>query len=196
MFRKLTALAVGTSALLAASSASAQSASQAKAQAFVDESGWSVAGLLGFGFSNYVGGFGLGVRGGYTLPSHVYLGGTFVDFPVSFGNTFFTGFEGGYDIKAGPLAVRPYGGVGLIDISYNYPAIVPVVVDGVATSTASSVTASATFFSLWVGGTVMYPITEQWFVGGDFRFLIVPSVNSYEGSGFTAALLATGGYQF
>ena len=198
MIRKLTALALGASTVLAASSASAQSAAQEKARAFADTPGWSIAGLLGLGFSSYAG-FGIGARGGYTLPSGVYLGGTFIDFPGSWGNTFLTGFEGGYNIPAGPIVVRPYGGLGLIDITYPYSAVVPIIGgNGLPTGqyTTTNANTSATFFSLWFGGTVEYPITENWFVGGDLRFLIIPSVNTYAGSGFTGALMGTGGYQF
>src|SRR5215471_14448526 len=67
---------------------------------------WTVGALLGWGFRDAVG-FGLGVRGGYTLPMNVYVGGTFMyhlgktetiagtgDFSV---NTYYLGAEGGYD---------------------------------------------------------------------------------------------------
>src|SRR5258706_11784715 len=79
----------------------------------------SVGALLGYGFKDGVG-LGLGVRGGYTLPMNLYLGATFVyhlgksqstpvgDVSV---NIFYLGVEGGYDISAGPVVVRPYLGL-------------------------------------------------------------------------------------
>src|SRR3954468_20558779 len=71
----------------------------------------SVAGLLGYGFKDGVG-LGLGVRGGYTLPMNVYIGGTFVyhlgksqSTPIGDvkTNIYYFGVEGGYDIVAGPV---------------------------------------------------------------------------------------------
>ena len=177
--------------VLAASSASAQSAASEKAQAFEDASGWSIAGLLGFGSGGY-NEFGLGARFGYTLPSHVYLGGSFIDYPGLanyYGNTFVTGFEGGYNIKAGPLVVRPYGGIGLLDISYAIPAVC-------GNGFACTSTASATFFAFWAGGTALFPVSENWFVGGDLRFLITGVNADYGGSSFSVGLMGTGGYQF
>jgi hypothetical protein len=86
--------------------------------------GASVAGLLGFGANEY--GFNFGVRGGYTLPNHVYLGGTIIG-NTGLGDTqlagwglgFTTGFEGGYEIAAGPIVVRPYGGIGFTSQTFN-----------------------------------------------------------------------------
>jgi hypothetical protein len=183
MKHKLIAAALGASTLLLAPSVLA-------AERAVDEPGWSVAGLLGLGFTNFYG-FGLGARGGYTLPNHVYLGGTLV---YSFGwsgyGSFFTGFEGGYDIEAGPLIVRPYGGVGPIWVTFPGCIYTTQVVNGVVISNgcAGSGNYTAAYFAFWAGGTLMYPI-QHWFVGGDLRFLIT----GYQASG---ALMGTGGYQF
>jgi hypothetical protein len=141
----------------------------------------SVAGLLGYGFEDGVN-FGLGVRGGYTLPMNVYLGGTFVyhlgkseDVPfageVSV-NLYYFGVEGGYDISVDPVVIRPYLGL------------------GAATAVASigDQSESETRFAAWPGATVLYPIGNA-FVGGDARFLIVDDFNAF-------SLFATGGVQF
>jgi hypothetical protein len=141
---------------------------------------WTVGALLGDGFHDGVN-FGLGLRGGYTLPQNIYIGGTFVyhfgssesvlgrDYTV---NVFYLGPEGGYDIPAGPVVVRPYLGLG--------PAFAHVSTPGGSNSD--------TRFGAWPGVTVMYPI-QNFFIGADARVLIV--------SDFTAfGLFLNGGMQF
>ncbi len=128
--RKLAALTVGATSLLTASSALAYEPAQV-------HEGASIGALVGFGENSFL--FDTGIRGGYTLPAHVYLGGTFLLNVGTSGycgfygagatyycygaNTvgFTTGFEGGYDFAAGPLVVRAYGGLGVAfeSISYN-----------------------------------------------------------------------------
>jgi hypothetical protein len=111
--RLIAALALGGATFLGTSTAIAVEPAELK-------QGASVAGLIGFGASSY--GFDLGVRAGYTLPNNVYLGGTFI-FNTGFGgwgSGFTTGFEGGYQFAAGPVVVRPYGGIGFADEQYNY----------------------------------------------------------------------------
>jgi hypothetical protein len=110
--RKLAAYALSGATLLSASSAIAVEPAELK-------QGFSIAGLIGFGASAY--GFDLGVRAGYTLPNNVYLGGTLL-FNTGFGGWgagFTTGFEGGYQFAAGPVVVRPYGGIGFVDEQYS-----------------------------------------------------------------------------
>lgn len=143
----------------------------------------SVAGLLGYGFKDGLN-LGLGIRGGYTLPMNVYLGGTFVyhlgksegDASV---NVFYYGVEGGYDINAAPVVVRPYLGLGAATVKAKIPGI-----PGLFPETS----ASDTKFSVWPGASVLYPIGSG-FVGGDARFLIVSDYNAF-------SLFATGGVQF
>jgi hypothetical protein len=114
--RTLAALALGAAALLTVSSAMAD-------RAEVHEGG-SIAGLTGFGANAY--GANFGVRGGYTLPSHLYVGGTILG-NTGLGNSLLPGWglgftmggEVGYDIVAGPLVVRPYGGLGFTSQTYN-----------------------------------------------------------------------------
>ena len=143
----------------------------------------SAAVLLGDGFKDGIG-IGLGARGGYTLPMNVYVGGTFIyhlgksDGPVS-AHFYYFGVEGGYDLAAGPVIVRPYLGLG----------------DATATATVdfSSIglgkqTVSTSNFAAWPGATVLYPLGNV-LLGGDARFLIVSNDNAF-------SLFATAGYQF
>src|SRR5262245_34083963 len=115
MRKSVIAIVVATFSTLYAGSASAAGAS---------------AGLLvGNGFKD---GFnvGIGARGGFTLPMNVYVGGTFVYHlgksestpigDISF-KTMYFGAEGGYDVSAGPLTVRPFLGLGYASVSAFIP---------------------------------------------------------------------------
>lgn len=144
----------------------------------------SVGGLLGYGFEDGLK-LGLGVRGGYTLPMNVYLGGTFVYHlgesesaggVEASANLYYFGAEGGYDIPAGPVVVRPYLGLGAATVS--------VKIEG----GPFDVSDSETRFAVWPGATLIYPIGSA-FVGADARFLIVEDSNAL-------GLFATGGLQF
>jgi Outer membrane protein beta-barrel domain len=150
----------------------------------------SVAGLLGYGFKDGVG-VGLGVRGGYTLPMNLYLGGTFMyHFGKSendgFGDVsehlYYFGVEGGYDIYAAPVIIRPYLGLGAATATASVPSST---FDGVTIGGGS---VSDTKFGVWPGVSALYPIGSA-FVGADARFLIVSDFNAF-------SLFATGGYQF
>jgi len=151
----------------------------------------SVGALLGYGFKDGTN-LGLGVRGGYTLPMNVYLGGTFVyhlgkSESTPFGdvksNVFYYGFEGGYDIAAGPVVVRPYLGLGAATAKTSSPAF-----DLGAGQSFPATSASETRFGLWPGASVLYPLGSA-FVGADARYLIVEDYNAF-------SLFATGGVQF
>jgi hypothetical protein len=140
-------------------------------------------------------GFGLGLRGGYTLPMNVYLGATFVyhfgfsestpEGDVS-GNILYFGVEGGYDIEAGPVLVRPYLGLGDVIGSVTIPTVSSPFLN------IAGGTTSEGHFGLWPGGTVLYPI-DNFFVGGDLRYLIVTGSDAH----FNAfGIFATGGMKF
>jgi hypothetical protein len=148
---------------------------------------WSAGLLLGYGFDGAEH-FGLGVRGGYTLPMHVYLGATFV---YHFGSSssgvstslLYPGLEGGYEISAGPVVVRPYAGFGPVFVRASAPT---TVVAGVTEGGGTSVT---TLFGAWLGGVAMVPIADRFFVGGDLRLVLV--------SGFTTVgVFLTGSARF
>jgi hypothetical protein len=193
--RKLAALAVGAASLLSASSAFAVDPAELK-------QGGSVAGLIGFGANAY--GFGLGVRGGYTLPNNVYIGGTAL-LNVGFGGWgagFTIGAEGGYQFAAGPVVVRPYGGLGFVDENYSYGGYGNV---GAAAQAAcnAGVTAdcnlggyggTTTSFAFWVGGTAIYDFKGgPWFVAADIRMGDAPALF---GGNFIFAFMPGGGYEF
>jgi hypothetical protein len=187
--------------------------------------GASVGGLIGIGENEYL--FNTGVRFGWTLPAHVYLGGMFMlhvgTGPYYYGyygngpgvacynagpysgacggaNTlgFTTGFEGGYEFAAGPVVVRPYGGIGFANITYNYGGAVigtgcpatPGNPNGYCYS--SNYTTSS--IAVWGGGTAMYDFRGgPWFVMGDLRIGIAPAFWTNQ---VMAAFTVGGGYEF
>jgi hypothetical protein len=78
--------------------------------------------------------FGLGFRGGYTLPMNVYIGGTFDYFFGEHDEWMFNDqrwewgwtvwdltFEGGYDFGLmSNLMLRPFGGLSILHAEYDY----------------------------------------------------------------------------
>ncbi len=159
---------------------------------------WSLAGMIGFSSDNL--NFGVGARGGKTLPNRIYIGGAFVYhlgdsaqvaavdatghvFAEGVGySMFYTGPEGGYDIDLRYVVLRPYLGLGLafIDASYNGPYSVG------ATSGAH--------FVFWPGAACMYDFPHtMWFVGGDAHLLVVPGYSDAFGSSFAFGFFAFGG---
>ena len=152
--------------------ASTLTASASFAQALGDTSGLSAAVLAGYGTNNL--NLGFGARVGYTLPAiPIYIGGTFLyhlgtsesstipsftgGAPTTIDSSsslYYFGAEGGYNISLGPVALRPYVGI------------------GAATATVSilGVSASATDFAIWPGAVLLVPVGPV-FVGGDARVL-------------------------
>jgi hypothetical protein len=136
---------------------------------------WTAAPLLGFGTNNL--NFGVGVRGGYTLSQHVYVGAAFMyHFGTSYSyggylggaaneisvHALYPSGEVGYDFHVGPVTIRPYGGVGIGFVT--------------ASSTLANVSGSATNSSLVIypGATAFWNIPRSdFFVGGDTRMLIL-----------------------
>jgi hypothetical protein len=194
MIRTLTALAISAATALFATSALAQDpaaapapaaaapAAAAPADASGDTSGLSAALLLGYGFDDAFK-VGFGARVGYTLPMHLYIGGTFIyHLGESEGgatvNVFYVGPEVGYEIPAGPVLIRPYIGVGLAEAKAS------VSIPGFGSESASS-----SNFGLWPGATILYPVTSSIGVGVDGRFLIVSGDNAL-------GIFLTGQYHF
>ena len=163
--------------------------------------GWEVAGLLGFGASSIYG-FGIGVRGGYTLPQRVYVGGQFGYYFG--GSTLGDSYaiwnltaEVGYEIPlaAVPIIIRPYGGLGFEGVSVSSPGLSgnPVCAGGVCAGGSSF-----SGFMLMGGAVGTWNFTPNWFAGADARLMIPTFGNTYSGgpSVVAFALAATGGYKF
>jgi hypothetical protein len=118
---------------------------------------WSLAGLVGYGFDDGSdGNVGLGLRGGHTLRQNVYLGGHFMYYFEKGWVPYQGGVEGGYDFQLEPVMIRPYVGVG-----FAHSALA-----------GSSRGISGTWLGFWFGGTVLFNLTEHWFIGGDFKLSI------------------------
>jgi hypothetical protein len=148
--------------------------------------------LLGNGFEDPYK-LGFGARGGVTLPFSLYVGGTFVyhlgttestaagDFTV---NAFYFGPEGGYDIDVGPLTIRPYLGLGYVNVRAATPDVCAL---GVCASGSNS-TGKLAF---WPGATALVGLGGL-FAGLDARYIAV--VDADKANAF--ALYLTGGLQF
>ncbi len=154
----------------------------------------SVGALAGYGFEDGLN-LGLGLRAGYTLPMNLYLGGTFVyhlgktestPFGDVSANIYYFGAEGGYDIAAGPVVIRPYLGLGSVTIKAPSPGICFDPSD--PSMCTPSLSASESKFGTWPGATLIYPIGSA-FIGGDARYLIVSESNAF-------SVFATGGMMF
>ncbi len=174
--RSLVAATVGLSSMLLASSAFAQEGADGE----VTAKPVSAAVFLGVGSGGL--GFGLGARVGYTLPMKLYLGASFTYHFVSstsYGNLspsnsfFYPGVEGGYELKAGPVWIRPYLGLGVGISSYSG---VSGNIGGVNVNYPGS---SSTDFAAWPGCVVTYNINQQFFVAGDARILLVSGYSSF-----------------
>ncbi|HEY8075330.1 MAG TPA: hypothetical protein VIF62_14495 [Labilithrix sp.] len=84
----------------------------------------SIAGV--FGTVGQGLGYGVGVRAGYTLPMHVYVGGYAA---YHFGQEvlgekvtyIYPGVEAGYDIRLKPVTLRPFVGAGVIFANASGP---------------------------------------------------------------------------
>lgn len=141
----------------------------------LDDERMSVSPLLGFGTNKLE--FGVGLRvGTVAIAPHLWIGGTFFYHHgisteglvanvryASSSSLIYMGPEVGYDFEAGPILIRPFGGIG--------PGFFHV------SSTSANVRTSdnTTHFLLWMGGAVLYGIPQsRFFVGGDMRLVTVP----------------------
>jgi len=132
--------------------------------------------LLGYGVSLEDGanplGLGFGIRGGYNLDK-IFLGARFVYYlgesenipdtsllgtsgEISF-NMWDFGIEGGYDVDAGGLTVRPGLGLGIANLIVDF--------GGVSDSSGKVYLAP--------GVSLLADVSDAFFVGGDVRFQII-----------------------
>ena len=166
-----------------------------------EKGSFSVAPLIGIGFNSTkikdngvetkdfgTLGPGFGLRGGYTLPMKLYVGGTFVyhvgetkdENGVKLeGSVFYVGPEVGYDLRVGPALIRPYAGFGLASAKLK------------ATAGNSSIEASGSKLGLWPGAFAAYTF-DKYFVGADMRYLVVTGVDK-EASASGFSMFATAG---
>ncbi len=155
--------------------------------------GPSAALLVGDGFKDGYN-LGLGVRGGYTLPMNVYLGGTFVyhlgkSEPTQSGDAklslFYLGAEGGYEINAGPLIVRPFLGLGYANVMATVPGYC------VGSVCAAPTSLSDGRVGIWPGATALFPVGNLFF-GADLRYVVL--VNTEDSNAIS--FFVTGGTTF
>jgi len=151
--------------------------------------GASAGVLVGNGFKDGYN-LGLGARAGVTLPLGIYVGGTFVyhlgkseslrgaDLKT---NVFYFGAEGGYEISAGPLTVRPYLGLGYASAQSTQANCTALV------GCTAGDTSGESKFALWPGVTALFPVGSL-FVGADLRYVLLPDAT--DGNAFSAFLTA------
>ncbi len=154
----------------------------------------SIGALLGYGFDRRMN-VGIGLRGGYTLPMNLYLGGTFMYYlgesDTSAGlvakiDSYYFGVEGGYDIAAGPVVVRPYLEFGDITVSSSTKGCVTV--DASGNQMCMGLASTGSKFGGGPGVTALYPLGSA-FVGADARYFITTAYNAL-------TLSLTGGVSF
>jgi opacity protein-like surface antigen len=148
----------------------------------------SVGLLLGYGISLEDGGnpwgVGFGLRGGYNIDA-IYLGVRFVYYlgdsegsgPAEITvNVWELGVEGGYDVDAGGVIIRPGLGLGIANVSLD----------------SSFGSASESEFFIAPGVSLLFDVTDSIFIGADARFKVVLS----DPTGKAITLLANAGMRF
>jgi hypothetical protein len=130
----------------------------------------SVGLLLGYGLDLEDGplnawGLGFGARGGYNL-DEIFLGVRFVFYlggeegGVS-SNVWELGIEGGYDIDAGGLIIRPGLGLGLASVSSEVSVL------------GTTVSGSDSYLYVAPGASFLFDVSDSIFVGAEARFQMV-----------------------
>ena len=174
-----------------ATSTAAAEAAPSEESAGALDTRWALAAMLGFS-TDYLN-FGLGVRGGKTFGSGIYIGGsalfhfagdTYSAYAGPVGNytssasVFYFGPEGGYDFDLKAVVLRAYVGLGLAYFAWS--------VNGGGTTASGSMTR----FVVWPGASVLYDFAgSPFFIGGDIRFVSVPG-------GPAVGFFALGGVHF
>jgi hypothetical protein len=193
--KKISAIALGLASSLVATAALAQdpaaTTTASSGSSSEVKSGVSVAALVGMGFgSGDVNAYKLGIGGrvGYNI-ENIYVGGTLV-YHLGDKKTqtvpflgeleqklsmMYYGVEGGYELAAGPVALRPFLGLGQASFKAE--------VMGVSASTSK--------MAFWPGVTVMYPLGSA-FVGADARYVIVMGGDEVKDANALAAYLTVG----
>ena len=160
----------------ATTSAAATESAPSEESAGALDTRWALGAMVGFS-TDYLN-FGLGVRGGKTFGSGIYVGGsalfhfagdTYSAYAGPVGNytssasVFYFGPEGGYDFDLKAVVLRAYVGLGLAYFNWS--------VNGGGTSASGSMTR----FVVWPGASVLYDFAgSPFFIGGDIRFVSVP----------------------
>lgn len=186
--KKISALALGIASSLVATAALAQEPAPAAATTASSgsssevKSGVSVAALVGDVFSDWWN-IGFGARVGYNI-SNIYIGGTFVyhlgkSIEPAPGyksdlKTMLYGVEGGYELAAGPMMIRPYAGIGMASVKNTFTT--PDINLGIVNIPGTSTETSDSKLTIWPGVTAMYPMGSA-FVGADVRYIAVTGVD-------------------
>jgi hypothetical protein len=137
----------------------------------------SGAALAGYGLHD-AHQYGVGVRGGFTFPVHLYVGGTIMSHAGRTGtrteqgstpetDCWYFGGEGGWDVTTGPVTVRPYLGVG--------SALVRSSSLGTCPSPGSCVdpwTEARLEAALWPGVALLLT-ADNVFIGADLRYVVL-----------------------
>jgi hypothetical protein len=159
----------------------------------VSAMGASAGILVGNGFKDGYN-VGFGARGGFTLPLGVYIGGTFVYHLGKSESTpggdltthlFYFGPEGGYELSAGPLTVRPYLGLGYASFSASVPQSCSAGICG------GGPTLTDSKLAVWPGATALFPVGNL-FIGADLRYVVL--LDTTDANAFSIFL--TGGIAF
>ena len=150
-----------------------------------------VAPVLGYASADLR--LGVGVRANYTFPWRGFVGATFVyhlgsseersvlgkTFQTS-SHTLYSGAEFGYEAPVGPIAIRPYVGVGVLSAMVS------------SSSAGRETSASTTSLGFWPGVEATYSIPSTvTFVGADARAIV-----SLDGGSVPIAFFLTGGARF
>jgi Outer membrane protein beta-barrel domain len=183
----------------AAAPAAAPTEAAASGEANPVMPGVSAALLLGDGFKDGYN-IGIGARVGYTLPMNLYIGAAFTyhlgkSQDNGLGGTAKTtamiyGLEVGYALAVGPLAVRPYIGVGQVAWKFDTG---DMTIPGLGTVAGTS--GSDSYLTFWPGVTALYPLGNA-FVGVDLKYNIVTGLPSGADSANAFGAFLTGGWSF
>jgi len=154
---------------------------------------FAVAAMIGYSSDDMS--FGLGLRAGKVVFSHVYLGATFVyqlgdstSTGVAAGGVqasatssvsgYYVGPEAGYDFEirlgTSSLVLRPYAGIGLYGYTTSVSATSPNP-EGLGTTEATSASSTKNGLAVWPGAAAFYGLPgSAFFLMADARAITVP----------------------